>query len=567
MTVKDILQKTKSLLQSQRHKEAEDLLRLSSAQMPEEWNLLEATGRFLLKQGKSADAASYLRRALELRHEQQEKTRIQVLDTAAQSDDFAYHDIEAYEHQEKEFEFSDLPEQIVSAPSAVETSPRDYAQPDLLNTAAPEQSTSIFTDNNTEASEARPQRAILHLRKLKESPPLSNERSTISQQERHCTEIFIRPADQETPISTKELSPLAQHPNAHTSQPERSHDAKPNCSQNQQQLSAIATPSPGSEPEDIDPDYQQVPFEITDLTDNDIDVYETDDSLLSEFVDETESELESFDQSLDSLSDEFEFFDFSDEDEFPGGDTFPEYHLHDGHLDQGNSTKEDNQIDPWRKARRNATSLFEQVDWPEQDEHALDLMTDILCNKGWSRTKAALIDAISKNATLEEIEIAHHLRHIWKNTEHYWCSFRRVGARHPLSSETTRETEAAYRNLSWSQALAVVRFFNDIADTAEIQQYLDDEFDYWFHHPTLHRAFPVFIRFIGYRPTKSHCLGMASIGDRRYDQYTSYDELSGDEWSFPMCDQYQRLTSVGIDLTYRTTIKYEFNKPAPRYPI
>lgn len=120
-------------------------------------------------------------------------------------------------------------------------------------------------------------------------------------------------------------------------------------------------------------------------------------------------------------------------------------------------------------------------------------------------------------------------------------------------------TRAAYQNLSWPMALALVTYNTHLISDAEIERYLDEEFEYWYSHPLLSQQFPAFLKYLFFRKTDLAFSDMANYGEYGTGTLATYDELDDTEYRKPITHQVLYLESMGVCMATKSTFKPVFH--------
>ncbi|KGU00029.1 tetratricopeptide repeat protein [Dickeya fangzhongdai] len=182
---------------------------------------------------------------------------------------------------------------------------------------------------------------------------------------------------------------------------------------------------------------------------------------------------------------------------------------------------------------------------------SLDFLRQVFFENGWSATRSALEREISLGTTIDEIKIAHELRHIWKACDRYWITFSKLT---PFS----QVTEPVYRHMSWQQALKIIRVFNCIPCIEEIEVFLDDEFEYWYQHSILRRTHPAFIKYLCHYRASGKYPNLSVFESCKFDIPEEYDGLNSVHFNNPLSDSMQKLNACGIDIFSRFTPQRAF---------
>ncbi|WPL16973.1 hypothetical protein Thiowin_01955 [Thiorhodovibrio winogradskyi] len=143
------------------------------------------------------------------------------------------------------------------------------------------------------------------------------------------------------------------------------------------------------------------------------------------------------------------------------------------------------------RARQVAVEVLMECDWPSS---AVDLLQQVFMENGWSATRVAVEREIDKGLLPQELELAMDLRHFWLESPCFWTTYQWIKSNTPCMYSA-----AAYRHISWAQALRIVRCFPAIPDVEEIIILIEDSYDRWYSDDELRRIFKSFLEFLKYR--------------------------------------------------------------------
>ncbi|WP_334078442.1 hypothetical protein [Microbulbifer sp. M83] len=190
-----------------------------------------------------------------------------------------------------------------------------------------------------------------------------------------------------------------------------------------------------------------------------------------------------------------------------------------------------------QRARQVATDFLLANDL---DRSWLDFLTEVFTTRGRGAVRNAIQWAIDRDITLRQLELAQDLRSLWKERQDYWTNLNHAWAKAECA-------EATHRFLSWRLAIRMVAAFDVIPAFEELDVMLEREYEYWFNHSVLRRAFPVFQRYLSsYRFSSTSRLLPACL-DYRFDD---------EDWAEPVAFSLepshgyqiaQQMAEIGID--------------------
>ncbi|MGZ8911008.1 MAG: hypothetical protein ACXW09_13610 [Methylococcaceae bacterium] len=189
------------------------------------------------------------------------------------------------------------------------------------------------------------------------------------------------------------------------------------------------------------------------------------------------------DDEVKSIEDEFDWDGLEDFDEIdePGlVDHFPEYRV---------TTK--GKVSRIERAKQIASNVIHSYDWGIKN---LPLLQQVFYENGWAAARVAIEHELARGLTPDELKLAIYVRRLWTENEQFWISFIHVTSNQPI-----QETRAVYKNMSWREALRIIRVFNSLPSEEEIQLFVDQIYDDWYCSKNLQRQFKVFIRYLKYR--------------------------------------------------------------------
>lgn len=274
---------------------------------------------------------------------------------------------------------------------------------------------------------------------------------------------------------------------------------------------------------------------------------------LTDFEDEDEEGFDEVFVSEDEPSIEDEF-DWDSIEDFDDVDVSNNYTFgQDGHV------AIEGKVSRAERAKQIATEVILSYDW---DIHNLSLLQQVFYENGWAAARVAIEYELGRGLMPEELELAIFVRRLWTENQQYWISF--IHVRSKLSGQATR---AAYKNMSWREALRIIRAFGKIPAEEEIQLLIEELYDDWYTSPYLQKQYKAFIRFLKYRTgSVRHTLPANELFSfiPAYEQET-WSDLPRDD--IKIGQNVEELKKQGIDLEnmlqnieqrYRVNKFYEF---------
>lgn len=142
------------------------------------------------------------------------------------------------------------------------------------------------------------------------------------------------------------------------------------------------------------------------------------------------------------------------------------------------------------RAYQLAVEIIAKYDWSKAN---LPLLHEIFIEKGWAMARVSIEREINKGLTPEELKIAFYIQQVWAASTHYWISFI-----HVTNSAMHQQTRAVYKNMSWPEAIRIIRSFHNTPSEEEVQYLLEELYDDWYGSVKKHREFKTFIRYVKY---------------------------------------------------------------------
>lgn len=246
--------------------------------------------------------------------------------------------------------------------------------------------------------------------------------------------------------------------------------------------------------DDFDPEFIEI-YATTTLDDEDyVSPYQTDvfDELLNEVLDIpdfVDDDIESDEveetviiEETKSIEDEFDWDgleDFDDIDELDIAPSLQDYEVVTG-----------GRVSRIERAKQIAVDVIQAYDWGFQN---IGLLQQVFYENGWGSCRVAIEHELVRGLTPDELELAIFVRRLWTENQQYWISFIHT------SNQPGQETRAAYKCMSWREALRIIRVFNQLPSEEEIQLFIDEIYDDWYCSPISQRQYKAFIRYLKYR--------------------------------------------------------------------
>jgi hypothetical protein len=144
-------------------------------------------------------------------------------------------------------------------------------------------------------------------------------------------------------------------------------------------------------------------------------------------------------------------------------------------------------------ARQAAVELLLTCDWHPS---TIDLLQQIFVENGWGAARVAIESKIKSRQGLlpDELALVRVIRGYWSENERFWTTYHRIRANAPCM-----EAAAVYRQLSWAEALRIVRCFPALPASEEVIELIEETYEWWYADRNLRRSFKTFLKFLKYR--------------------------------------------------------------------
>lgn len=152
---------------------------------------------------------------------------------------------------------------------------------------------------------------------------------------------------------------------------------------------------------------------------------------------------------------------------------------------------EDDLITREQRARQIAAEVLARTYWAI--EH-LPLLQQVFVENGWSAARVAVEREIDNGMLPEELALARRIKRFWGWNDQFWTTFHKIRTNSPYA-----QAGAAYKNMSWAEALRIIRSFPNLPDIEEIYAFIEAEYENWYYNDSLRRAFKAFFKYLKYR--------------------------------------------------------------------
>lgn len=197
---------------------------------------------------------------------------------------------------------------------------------------------------------------------------------------------------------------------------------------------------------------------------------------------------------------------------------------------------EDDLITREQRARQIAAAVLARADW---DIEHLPLLQQVFVENGWSAARVAVEREIGNGVLPEELALARKIKRFWESHEQFWTTFHNIWTNSPYA-----QADAAYKNMSWAEALRIIRSFPSLPDIEEIYAFIEEEYESWYYNDSLRRAFKAFFKFLKYRTGSMR-------GTLPGDVPFSFDVMTDSEFGFldsRITPESQTLSELGINM-------------------
>lgn len=249
---------------------------------------------------------------------------------------------------------------------------------------------------------------------------------------------------------------------------------------------------------------------------DDLEITYTDNDLSSEEIEINDVDFESIDSiESDNIFEFYEedtdkIFSWDDLDNFDEIDEYNEFNK--------NEIAKTGKINRHERAMQIAVEVIQKYDWGEEN---LYLLQQVFYENGWIMARKSIERELSKGLMPDELELAMYIRELWTENEQYWISFLHIKSN--ISGQSAR---AAYKNMSWSESLRIIRSFSYSPSKEEVQYFIEEIYDDWYCSTRLQKSFKIFIRYLKYR---TGSVRGTLLGNEVFSFIYSHDDIINNE--------------------------------------
>ncbi len=483
---KETLTEVNKLVSNGLRKAAIDLMQEYLETDPNSPKVLSTLGRAYLLDRQPEMAVSYLKRSLEISQRMRTAPRDKLGYRANDfdDDDMAYVDSQVGEAPEDTFSFEDGESAGSTAETPIEIPVHDVAQPVVT----------LKLSSTQEPDSGIPSKSTSHQPGSDDRSPNDAIRLPDKQQQEATDDDLLSRAVENAEVPRDSNTDDLEQPNTST------HHPAPNDDWTRTKAVDSFSTIAGSKADSNDWCKEKKTFcdedEYTEeylAEDESLDefiteeVLNTDDDYANDIEDVVDSDplLDEFALTinpiiLDDEADDLDWGDLEDLDEFDELE-------HRAFEIEGN----DDAVTRDQRARQIAVEVLAETDWKPV---YIPLLQQIFIENGWSATRIAIEKAVQEGLIPEELELAREIRLLWAESEQYWIGFYRIKTNAPFC-----QTDAAYKHMSWQEAIRIVRCFPYVPDIEEIYTLIEESYEQWYKSGRLRCIFKAFFKFLKYR--------------------------------------------------------------------
>jgi hypothetical protein len=257
--------------------------------------------------------------------------------------------------------------------------------------------------------------------------------------------------------------------------------------------------------DEYDTDYLEITYTDNDLAGEEIEINDIDfESIYSIDAIESDNIFEFYEEDTDKI------FSWDDLDDFDEIDEYNEFNK--------NKIAKTGKINRHERAKQIAIEVIQKYDWGEEN---LYLLQQVFYENGWIMARKSIERELSKGLMPDELKLAMYIRELWTENEQYWISFLHIKSN--ISGQSAR---AAYKNMSWSESLRIIRSFSYSPSKEEIQYFIEEIYDDWYCSTRLQKSFKIFIRYLKYR---TGSVRGTLLGNEVFSFIYSHDDIINNE--------------------------------------
>jgi len=516
----EVLTEANRLVTSGLRHAAIDLLRECLESSPDSPSLHSALGRVYLLVGQPEQAVIYLQRSLEVR---QAKKLATQSSPKGQDDDFTDDDLAFVAAQAEQQNETDIPPYDLVPPEASQVGGTDAPQTPSSSIAQVGSRNGGLEAANPDTGETTAEDPC---RRRLDSQDGSSRQAHDDEEQlpQEAPSAPGYPSSEPTP-ETQQFSGnrLVRQPTPPQQTPSSWQTGLAQPDQDASPYPLAELPPQSSEPTENEPDS-----EPGDLPPGELLLDEP--GFVLDLLEESESDEEDFADLVEAVApfpddEETDALAWDDNDDL---DEFDE----EAQRDRPGQSQAEESVPRVMRARQVAVEVLLESDWPLAE---MDLLQQIFIENGWGSARLAIEREIKKGLLPEELSLARVIRCYWLENDRFWTTYQRIRTNAPFA-----QAEAAYRHMSWAEALRIVRCFPAVPAAEEVIGLIEDAYGWWYTDGSLRRSFKTFLKFLKYRTGSmrgtlpGHCF------------------FDFQEW--PECDS----ETESIDLLHSTSPEYQY---------
>lgn len=175
-----------------------------------------------------------------------------------------------------------------------------------------------------------------------------------------------------------------------------------------------------------------------------------------------------------------------------------------------NDVETDGKITHEARANQIAEITCEMIRWGER--HEVELLAQIFSESGWSLTRNRLLKEIRAGMTYDMVELAVKIRELWNSHDEFTLGYYRGWV------------AGMHTNVTWSFCHDLINSYGSLPDEDEIESYLLEMFDSWYHADEIKKHYLTFYDYIKFRTKSNIPFEMAPI--------IPYQKTNKDKFSF-----------------------------------
>ena len=176
----------------------------------------------------------------------------------------------------------------------------------------------------------------------------------------------------------------------------------------------------------------------------------------------------------------------------------------------------DSRLTDEERAHQMAQITCEMIGWTKK--HEVALLAQIFTDNGWSLTRNRLMKEIRAGMTFEMVELAVKIRKLWNTYDEFTIGYYKGWV------------AGMHINVTWSFCYDLMKRYGSLPDVDEIEFYLLEMFDSWYHTDAIKNHFLTFYNYIQFRTRNNSIpfemapiIPYQEINRKEFDQYNHMD--------------------------------------------